>query len=243
MPEARFHYPGTELDLFAVARNWRAYWTGLVSPFVGRRVLEVGAGIGSTLKALYGPQVERWLALEPDPALAARLRETVDGLASVGVEVRAAGTTQLNAGEIFDTVLYIDVLEHIADDAAEVARVARHVAPRGFLVVLAPAHSFLITAFDAAIGHPRRYEKRTLERRRPAGFETSALRYLDCAGLLASLGNRLLLRKAHPTAAQIAFWDRGLVPLSRRLDPVLGFGLGKSVLAVWRRAGRADAPG
>lgn len=62
----------------------------------------------------------------------------------------------------FDTILYIDVLEHIADDRAELVEAARRLNPGGYLVVLSPAHQWLFTAFDAAIGHVRRYTAKSL---------------------------------------------------------------------------------
>jgi len=58
---------------------------------------------------------------------------------------------------------------------------------------------------------------------------------LDSAGFFASLANRLLLRSANPTHAQVQVWDRALVPVSRRLDWFLGYRFGKSILALWRK--------
>ena len=59
--------------------------------------------------------------------------------------------------------------------------------------------------------------------------------YMDCVGLLASLGNSLLLKASMPTQRQIRIWDDWMVPLSRCLDPILGHRLGKSILTVWRK--------
>ena len=61
------------------------------------------------------------------------------------------------------------------------------------------------------------------------------LHYLDSIGMLASLGNRLILKSSMPTRRQIALWDRLMVPISRLADPLLGHRLGKSVLGVWQR--------
>ena len=63
----------------------------------------------------------------------------------------------------------------------------------------------------------------------------TTLRYLDSVGMMASLGNRLLLRAGMPTLRQILAWDRLMVPLSRRLDPWVGYRFGRSILAVWTR--------
>jgi 2-polyprenyl-3-methyl-5-hydroxy-6-metoxy-1,4-benzoquinol methylase len=135
----------------------------------------------------------------------------------------------------FDAILYLDVLEHIADDRRELAGAARRLVPGGHVVVLAPAHGALYSEFDAQVGHHRRYDKGSLRALGPAGVTLVALRYLDSVGLLASLANRLLLRQALPTARQIAFWDCVMIPASRVLDRVALGALGKSVLAVWRR--------
>jgi SAM-dependent methyltransferase len=230
-------YSGSELELFADATVWRAYWQSHVAPFVGRRVLEVGAGLGSVVRNFPGLQVERWLALEPDPAMAARLlADAAAGTLPPCCEPRRATTADLAPTDRFDTVLYIDVLEHIEDDRAELARVATHLDPGGTIIVLAPAHPFLFSPFDAAIGHFRRYQLSGLRGLNPPNATVVRARYLDAAGLLTSLGNRLLLKQSVPTRAQIKLWDRVMVRLSRWIDPVFGYRLGKSVLVVWRKS-------
>jgi hypothetical protein len=147
-----------------------------------------------------------------------------------------ADLVALRAPSLVSGLLLRDVLEHIEDDAAELRRAADRLAPGGHLVVLAPAHRALYTAFDAAIGHHRRYTRAGLLALAPAGLVPVRARYLDAVGMLASLGNRLLLRSATPTTRQIQLWDRLMVPPSRLVDPLLGFAVGKSVLVVWSKA-------
>ncbi|MEZ5365893.1 MAG: hypothetical protein R2748_27060 [Bryobacterales bacterium] len=127
------------------------------------------------------------------------------------------------------------MLEHIEDDRAEVRRAAERVEPGGRLIVLGPAHQFLFSEFDQAIGHFRRYTTGMLEALTPPGLEVEKSFYLDSAGILASLGNRLLLRSSMPTPAQIRVWDRYLTPVSRVLDPLLLRRLGKTAITIWRR--------
>jgi SAM-dependent methyltransferase len=231
-----YTYAGAELDLFAAALTWKSYLRRRVEPYLGRAVLEVGAGLGATTRVLCRGDQDRWVCLEPDADLAGRLAE----------ELRAGrlpACCQLRVGTLagrapqpeFDTLLYIDVLEHIEDDAAELAGAAGWLRPEGHLVVLSPAHQWLYTPFDAAIGHFRRYTKRTLAALTPPGLDLVRLNYLDSVGMLASLGNRLVLHRAMPDPKQIAVWDRVMVPVSRVLDPLLAYSLGKSVLGVWRR--------
>jgi SAM-dependent methyltransferase len=198
-------------------------------------VLEVGAGLGFTTRHLCDGSQRTWLCLEPDGAMAERLTEALRrGELPACCRARAGTVRDLPSDARFDAILYVDVLEHIEDDTGELGAAARALRPGGVLIVLAPAHGWLYSPFDRAIGHYRRYTRRSLAAVGPPGLRRLSLRYLDSVGLLASAGNRFLLRKSLPTARDIARWDRLMVPLSRRLDRWLGFRVGKSVVGIWR---------
>jgi hypothetical protein len=146
-----------------------------------------------------------------------------------------SGTVTDLGSERFDTFIYIDVLEHIRDDAAELCLAAEHLEPGGRLIVLSPAHQFLYSPFDQAIGHYRRYDREMLGALTPENCRLEKCLYLDSAGLLLSLANRMLLRQSMPTLNQILFWDRQVIPVSKILDRLSGFRYGKSILAIWKR--------
>jgi SAM-dependent methyltransferase len=229
-------YVGSELEVFAEAERWKSYWSAHVAPHLRGDVLEVGAGIGSNTRVLREAGQGRWVCLEPDGTLAARIREAVrSGLIQPPCEVQKGTLADLDPVPAFDAVLYLDVLEHIEDDHGEVVRAAGLLRPGGALVVLAPAWPWLFSEFDHAIGHYRRYTRHALVRLAPPGLVREQLIMLDCLGLLASAANKLLLRRSQPTRANIRFWDRILVRGSRRMDPLLRYRLGRSLLAVWRR--------
>ncbi|MGB8843264.1 MAG: class I SAM-dependent methyltransferase [Aliidongia sp.] len=229
-------YIGTELEVFAHATNWRAYWQSQVRPYLGREVLEVGAGIGTIVKDLYSSDIRRWVALEPDVAMANKLRSDQEaGFLGASCEIHCGSLEFLASAEAFDSALYIDVLEHIEDDREEVRRARDHLRPGGHLIILVPAHQALYTPFDAAIGHFRRYNRRQLLSLRPPGMSLVRARYLDSVGLLASVGNKLLLKSAKPSLRQILLWDRAMVSASRVVDRLFGYHFGKSLLVVWRR--------
>jgi hypothetical protein len=111
------------------------------------------------------------LAVKPLPVPVRVICETVGDLASA---------------ESFDTILFIDVLEHIEDDRAELTRCVPRLRPGGHLIVLAPAHNLLFSPFDRAIGHFRRYERRALVQAAPPSLSLIRACYLDSAGMLAS---------------------------------------------------------
>ena len=223
-----FRYSGQELPQMARAVHWKSYIAELVRPHLGPSVLEIGAGIGSNIPYLRHPPVREWTAVEPDADQAAQIRDP-------GVCVIVGTIAAIDVTERFDAILYLDVLEHLADDAAELRRATTHLVPGGRVIVLAPAHRWLTSPMDAAVGHYRRYSAAGLRALTPVGCRLEVLNYLDAVGCVASLANRLLLRRTQISAGQVRLWDGGLVPLSRRLDRWLGFRLGKSLLAVWRR--------
>jgi len=233
MPE--LPYAGTELEVFSNATNWKSYVRERIRRYLVGKVLEVGAGIGAATQLLYDGTQQRWLCLEPDPALARRIP-----LASLKkpefCEVRVGTLADLDPSELFSCIVYMDVLEHIQDDAGELLCACRHLSSGGHLVILSPALQILFTEFDKAIGHFRRYTKASLRAIAPPGLQEETCVYLDGAGALASFGNRLVLHSAVPSKSQILFWDRVLVPISRRMDGIIGHSVGRSILTVWRKS-------
>src|SRR6185503_35399 len=179
-------YVGGELELFAEAQHWKRYWIASLREYIRGSVLEVGAGIGANTLLLRDGSEPRWVCLEPDPKLASTLEENMAASSVCRTcEVRTSTVESLAATETFDTILYIDVLEHIDDDRGELRRAARHLNPGGAIIVLSPAHGWLFSEFDRAIGHCRRYTTRMLTALTPPAVEVSRSFYLDSVGLFA----------------------------------------------------------
>lgn len=228
-------YIGNELEVFEHATAWKSYYRRFFAPFLRGRVLEVGAGIGGTTASLCDGTQESWVCLEPDPGLFAQLAEKINGGRLSACCSAIKGTTgDLPAGELFDAILYIDVIEHIERDAEELLRAKTLLAEGGALIVLVPAHQYLYNEFDRAIGHFRRYDRSMLTAAAPPGMKLAGMRYLDAAGLMASLVNKLFLKQSHPRLEQIRFWNKWLIPVSRVADPLFGFRLGKTLTAIWK---------
>lgn len=229
-------YIGNELEIFARAINWKRYFSRKIRPLIGERVLEVGAGLGETTRYLCARRHEKWLCLEPDAGFCDKIREKLSagGLpACCSVQI---GTTESLEGEReFDTILYIDVLEHIEDDRSELRRVSSLLKDGGRAIILAPAHDFLFSPFDLRIGHVRRYDKKSIRNACPEKLTVEHTEYLDSVGMLASLANRRMLGQSTPSSRQLLLWDRVMISMSRILDPVFSHRLGKSILAVLKK--------
>src|SRR5437016_6249527 len=136
----QYTYTGKELELFSKARRWKRYLNLLLRPYIGGHILEVGAGIGGTTAILCDGSQKRWVCLEPDFQMTAQLRESIESAQLPRICETFQGTVaDLASGELFDTVLYIDVLEHILGDKKEIADAVGHLTPGGALIVVAPA--------------------------------------------------------------------------------------------------------
>ena len=231
-----YSYVGTELEVFRHARNWKQYYKRKIAPYIQGSVLEVGAGIGATTRVLCASQAKRWVCLEPDPSLARRISEEHRREPyPVAPEVIVGTLETLDPSQMFDCLLYIDVLEHIEDDQAEFQRAAARLKPGGSLVILCPAHQYLYSEFDRSIGHYRRYDARMMRALKSDSVRLERIFYLDSTGMALSLLNRFIRRKGTPSARPILIWDRFFVPCSRLLDPLTGHRLGKTVVGVWKQ--------
>lgn len=230
-------YEGSELALFGKAVNWKGYWGRKLAPFVKGRVLEVGAGLGSNAPSLGLSAGRDWTLLEPDSDMCGQIRDRLERGELPGEARVVCGLLRdLPAEPAFDSIVYIDVLEHIEDDRTELVEAIRRMRPGGHLIVLSPAYQYLFSPFDAAIGHHRRYDRASLLAVAPHGLRPVKAFYLDSLGLLLLFLNRFLFRQSSPTPATIRLWDSVIVRLSRLLDPVLGFSAGRSVIAIWSKS-------
>lgn len=230
------NYPGQELKLFANATNWKKYFSGIIRPYIHGTVLECGAGIGATTKMLNNRACSEWILLEPDKEMAELLRNKIFRKELLpNCKVIEGTISAFDNKNQFDTILYIDVLEHIANDKAELEMAASRLNPDGHLIILSPAFQSLYSRFDKAIGHFRRYTKKELASLLPPTLNQRSLRYLDSSGFFLSYTNRVLLKQKYPTEKQISFWDKLIVPISKISDKVFNYSFGKSILGIWQK--------
>lgn len=237
MNDPKFTYVGNELDNFSIVVNWKRYWSSMITPYLGKNVLEVGAGIGSSTEVLCSmSSAEAWHCLEPDSENIAILNSKKKTSDLPRYCTFQQGTIEsLGPNARYESILYIDVLEHIEDDQWEISEAAKHLKEKGYLIILGPAFPFLFSEFDRAIGHFRRYTRSMFPKSHGDGLRIIQTRYLDSAGLMASLANRLLLRSPQPTKQQLSTWDRYLIPCSRFLDKIIQYNLGRSILVIYQK--------
>lgn len=229
----KIQYIGQELDLFKDAINWKKYFTNSFKKYIQGDVLEVGAGSGVNTKYLVldNNSINSITCLEPDPELFSKIKDQhqLDGF----IADRIVNGTLFDIDSMFDSIIYIDVLEHIEDSIREVIEIKKRLKPNGVLIILVPAYQFLYSKFDKNVGHYRRYNKRLLRKDINNELLEKDLFYLDSLGFLASFVNKIALNKGMPSKKNIMFWDKILVPISNYFDKVLLKKIGKSLVGIY----------
>jgi hypothetical protein len=234
MKEA-YKYPGNELLLFEKAVNWKKYFASQIISFIKGDVLEAGAGLGANTLLLNDNSPKSWTLLEPDESRIKLLKDKIITNQLPKNSSVITGTLNDVSNTVYDTIIYIDVLEHIEKDNEELIKAVSLLKPGGHVIVLSPAFQFLYSPFDQAIGHYRRYSGRKFKKIAPTSLSLVKLKYLDSIGFFASLSNRILLRQSHPTRKQIYLWDKLMIPVSRFTDKLFFYSFGKSFLAILKK--------
>lgn len=237
MTKSTRKYEGSELQFFETAENWKNYFSKKISPYISGNVLEVGAGLGANSVYLQNLSCSSWTAVEPDKKLSTMILENyikVDF--PLPYKVINGFISSLDIKESFDTILYIDVLEHIEDDRAELKQATQLLKFGGHIVSLSPAFQYLYSPFDKEIGHHRRYNKETISGlSRDLPLVQQELYFLDSLGALASLVNKWFLKKTIPSISDIKLWDSRIVPVSMHSDKLFSRIFGKSIISVWQK--------
>ena len=143
-----------ELEFFDAAKNWRRYQFENILKYINSSVLDVGPGTGNNIQ-YYKDKASQITLLEINKNLANSLKLKFDG----DKKIIVLNTDIHSQEKKFDTILYMDVLEHIEDDEKEINRALEQLKPGGNIVFFIPAYQFLYSDFDKAIGHVKRYNK------------------------------------------------------------------------------------
>jgi SAM-dependent methyltransferase len=233
-PEPRDQVGAATLERLAAAPNFNRWMFDRLRPWIGQRVLEVGSGIGNMSAFLVDR--ERVVLTDTEPRYLERLRERFNDRPNIAVQRLflpvVDGTL---ATERFDTVICLNVLEHIEDDHASLVVMRRLLRPGGRLVLLVPALRALYGTLDEALGHHRRYGRADLTAKfQAAGLAMRHLEYFNLAGVPGWWFVGRVLRRRLITAASLSWYD-ALVPLFR-LERWLPWRPGQSLIGIGEAA-------
>lgn len=208
----------------------------LMRPYVGRRVVEVGCGIGNMTG--YFLQAEVLLAFDILPESASWVAEKFQGCDNLIVsEGDVCDEAFINrvAGHRFDTVVSTNMLEHVEQDAKALDHMSQLLVDGGYLLLFVPAGSYLFGSLDVALGHYRRYDKQSLASLvNEAGLHIEQLCYVNALGVVGWYLNSRILRRQLLPKNQLSVFN-SLVPLLRRIEQTVPPPFGQSLLCVARK--------
>jgi SAM-dependent methyltransferase len=224
------------LDALAGARNYYGAIVDQFLPFFGRRVLEAGAGIGTFARAVLDAAAPETMTLvEPAANNLPVLRERFAG--DRRVDLRGGYLEELAPMPRVDSVVAVNVLEHIEDDARFLRAAHAAIAPGGHILLYVPALRQLYGSLDEAFQHFRRYTKAVvLERLDGAGFEPVRVRYTNLPGVLSWFLAGRVFRRRTITARDVALYDRVVMPWVTAVERWWEPWVGQSIIAIARRA-------
>jgi SAM-dependent methyltransferase len=226
---ATIHTLGLE-DL-ATAHRYRRYLHGLLAPYLGPTVLEVGAGLGDFSAQLLDR--DRLVINDNDPICVRALDERFGE--RPGIEILPADVLKLKVEPPVDSVVALNVLERMDDDVAALRSMAGAATGGGRVLLLVPGYPSLSGAYDEALGHLRRYTpdrlRATVE---AAGLVPEVVRPVNLLGGLAWWAAVKVGRQGRPTPTLVGLYDRLVVPAERALERRLQPRFGQSILCVAR---------
>ncbi len=223
-----------ELSAMEGACNYRTELLRRFDPFLGARVLEVGAGIGFFSEHLVARTATRSLvAVEPDPVCRVELEKK-----NIELEIHSGTVLSLPDDAPFDSVVSSNVLEHIDDDAAEVQRYFELLRPGGYFCLFVPARRELFAPIDVSFGHFRRYEKKGLRvLLEDAGFEVRTISYFNFIGYFLWWLSFVVLKKDSFNPRMVRVYDQIAFPVVSLSERLLGAPpIGQSLLVIARRS-------
>ena len=226
----------SDLEIMAGAKNYRQWMYRRLFPHIGQRVLEIGAGIGNFTRLL----LEREFVVATDnyepcveylnKHLGNRLKAPAmvfDAAENVGSELKQYR---------FDTIVCLNVLEHIEDDLTALSRMHELLAPGGRLVLLVPAFQFLHGTVDQALGHYRRYTRKDLlPVMKRAGFVVERSFYMNVIGMAGWFWNNRIIKRVEESKNQVWIFDRFIAPLAEISERILPPPVGLSLIAIGRK--------
>ena len=220
---------------------------GLLSNYLGARVLEVGAGVGCVTQEL-ALVAQSVVSIEPNKPLFEELRRKTSHLSNVTClnitleEFVLSRSSSTSRQQQFDSVVYINVLEHIEDDVRELTLASEVLSSIGRVLIVVPAHDWLYSKVDRLSGHFRRYSRSGLVAQlRQAGLRPTRLEYFDSVGLLPYLVVYKWLRSTAVSGTNAVVYSKLILPVSRVLHRMSrGRLIGKNLVAVAAMANAAQ---
>lgn len=224
-------YYGHDLEAMVVAKNYNRWILEEFSDYLRGHVAEVGAGIGNFSDFLLQIPIKELDLFEPSRNMYSILDEKFSSETRVKIHNSFFSGTK----DSFDSVVYCNVMEHIADDFGEIVNVRKYLKHGGHLLIFVPALQLLFSKMDQMIGHHRRYNKKNLVNIvQQAGFEVVKAKYFDLLGIIPWYIFFVLLKKSY-NQKNISLYDKVGIPMTKIIETLISPPFGKNLVVVAKR--------
>ncbi len=226
MKKENTNYAGWELKYFDKANNFRNYQFKFIKPYIKGIVAEIGPGNGVVLKR-YKEISEKVYLFEPSKNFNQKLKRIKSK------KINIINKNFVKKNNFYDTILYLDVLEHIRNDLTELQKAYSSLKKNGCLIINVPAFQHLYSQFDKDIDHERRYSKKDfIKILKKINIKNYKITYFDSLGYILSLLSKIFTKNYKKNFSfKIKLWDT-LIPLSKIMDKFLFNKIGKSLLII-----------
>ncbi len=226
----------SDLEIMNCAVNYRRWLFDQVAPFIGRRVFEIGAGIGNYTEFLLDRELVVCLDIHTEAVRRLRQRFASSPHVLIYQGNIADPSLQSIAKHQCDTALCFNVLEHVKDELAALQNIRHILVPRGRLLLVVPAIPAIMGTVDHSLGHYRRYTSSTVRHALAcAGYQVERVFYMNFLGIFGWFWNNCIIKRKEESTAQIIFYDRFIVPWLSALERILRPPVGLSLVGVAMR--------
>lgn len=231
-------YVGKDLEAMSFAINYHKWILRDFRSSLGRSIVEVGAGTGDFSELLLGEKPDSLSLVEPSEMFT-HLRQNINS-DSVSIHyyksIFANVCDEISQTHRPDTILYINVLEHIEDDVEELRLMYECLQPGGRALIFVPALPWLYGGFDKAVGHQRRYVKNEIiEKATSAKFKIKKVKYFDFAGIIPWVIKYKVFPSDELESSVVKLYDTWVVPTNRRIETLITPPIGKNLLCIFEK--------
>jgi 2-polyprenyl-3-methyl-5-hydroxy-6-metoxy-1,4-benzoquinol methylase len=206
-------YTIADQERMALAASYFAWQSRLDTRELGRRVLEIGCGLGNFTSTLLDRETVVAIDIEPDCVERLKRRyPNRENLHAFSCDINDSEFVDLKRFKA-DSCVCLNVLEHIEHDQEALQRMASAIAPGGVIVLIVPAFPALYGPIDRNVGHYRRYTRASfLKLAQAVGLRTRKAHYMNTVGFFGWWANSHIFKREAQSEGQIKFFDKFIVP-------------------------------
>ncbi len=220
------------LKTFSLTHNYNKWIINLLSPYIGQKILEIGCGIGNL--TFYLQNFGDLHCLDISEFYLAHMKIDFPHIKFHNYDITDEHVSTLQMHK-FDTIVCVNVLEHIENDKKGLYNMFQILCPEGRLLIYVPALQFLFGSLDTNLSHYRRYNKQQLIKiLTEVGFKIETIFYSNFIGILGWFLNGKIRQKKEIPCWQTILFDK-FVPLCAKLESYFHPPIGMSLMVVARK--------